>query len=272
MAHIADDFSPEAMTRGIVDNLYAVFVGLLPRLPEGERFPIEGAMGYFTGIPFPMVNGVVRPRFPAESADAGIDAFIEHARRRKVPMLWHVTPGSEPEDLGKRLEARGFQPGGQVPGMAIDLSTVTAEELPPGLTISAVRDEADARHVARLLCQCFGMPSWLQESWERIVLIEGVNDDATFQSYLGWVDGEPVAVSGVAYMAGVAGLYNIGTLAEFRGRGIGRAITLAPIVDARARGYRIGILHASDMGFPVYRNLGFETYCEIQLYAWTDST
>jgi GNAT superfamily N-acetyltransferase len=77
-----------------------------------------------------------------------------------------------------------------------------------------------------------------------------------------------VATSAVYYACGVAGIYMVATLEAYRGRGIGRVITLAPLVDARRRGYRVGILQASQMGLPVYLRLGFERNCDIPWYQW----
>jgi len=68
--------------------------------------------------------------------------------------------------------------------------------------------------------------------------------------------------------AGVAGIYNVGTVPEARGKGIGAAITLAPLLEARSRGYKIAILHASELGYSVYRRLGFQDYCQMNIYVW----
>ena len=45
-------------------------------------------------------------------------------------------------------------------------------------------------------------------------------------------------------------------------------MTLAPLLEARAMGYRIGVLHASEMGLGVYRRLGFQEYCRLGGYVW----
>jgi ribosomal protein S18 acetylase RimI-like enzyme len=269
---VVADVSRETLVTGIVDNLSAVFVDLLTRLPDGERFTVGDATGYFTDIPFPVFNGVVGPRFSTETVDDGIDAFIDHARMRQVPMLWQLTPSSQPENLGVRLEAHGFQRSLLVPGMAIDLGTLTAEDSTPGLSIELVRDPSAVRLAASLLCRCFAMPSWLEEPWLRILSIAGLDDEAMFQTYLARLAGEPVGVSSVGYAAGIAGIYNVGTLEAYRGKGIGRALTRAPLLDAHQRGYRVGILHASETGFPVYRRMGFQQYCEIHYYVWMNDS
>ena len=45
---------------------------------------------------------------------------------------------------------------------------------------------------------------------------------------------------------------NVATMPEARGKGVGAYISSAPLVEARGDGYRVSILHASDLGRPVY--------------------
>ena len=68
--------------------------------------------------------------------------------------------------------------------------------------------------------------------------------------------------------AGVAGIYGVGTIPQARRRGIGWAMTTAPLLEARAMGYQIGTLHSSSMGFGIYQRLGFREYCKLSRYVW----
>ena len=84
--------------------------------------------------------------------------------------------------------------------------------------------------------------------------------------YLGLLDGEPVATAEATVHDGAAGLYNIATRAEFRGRGIGSMLTWRPLSDARNAGCDLAVLQASPDGVPIYRRLGFEPFGQVVEY------
>ena len=70
----------------------------------------------------------------------------------------------------------------------------------------------------------------------------------------------------MAIGSGAAGLYAISTAAPYRGRGFGRAMTIAVLRAARSIGYRIAVLQASDLGYGVYRRLGFRELFQYDVY------
>jgi GNAT superfamily N-acetyltransferase len=84
--------------------------------------------------------------------------------------------------------------------------------------------------------------------------------------WIGRVDGKVVATSRINIGAGVAGLYAISTLAAHRGHGYGRAMTIAALRAARDIGYRIAVLQASDLGYGVYKRLGFRDLFSYGVY------
>ena len=96
----------------------------------------------------------------------------------------------------------------------------------------------------------------------------GLGDEVPWRHYLGWLGDRPVATATLFLGAGVAGVYFVLTVPAARRRGVGAAITLAALRDARALGYRTGVLGASAAGYPLYRRLGFRDYGQIRVFEW----
>jgi ribosomal protein S18 acetylase RimI-like enzyme len=96
--------------------------------------------------------------------------------------------------------------------------------------------------------------------------LAGLGFDLPWSYYIGWLAGKPVACSALLLSSGVAGIYAVATVPKARGRGIGKALTLVPLREACAVGYRIGVLGSTQMGVDVYRQLGFQEYCRFVIY------
>ena len=75
--------------------------------------------------------------------------------------------------------------------------------------------------------------------------------------FVGTLDGEPVASSGVLLLAGVALIVNVATVERARRRGIGEAMTRRAIAHAGSLGYDVAVLGTSDMARSIYDRMGF---------------
>ena len=73
------------------------------------------------------------------------------------------------------------------------------------------------------------------------------------------------------YVTGhVAGIYWVGTLEAWRGKGYGAALTVVAACEGKERGCTVASLQASVMGYPVYERIGFKhdrTYFGFELGA-----
>jgi GNAT superfamily N-acetyltransferase len=116
----------------------------------------------------------------------------------------------------------------------------------------------------------FQVPTELEDTWHEFFAEAACT--RPFRTYLGLWNGEPVATSQLFTSAGVAGIYNVTCLPELRGRGIGTSVVMAPLMTARAMGYRVAILQASSMGYPVYRRIGFQDFGKLSLYLWEQNS
>ncbi len=77
-----------------------------------------------------------------------------------------------------------------------------------------------------------------------------------------------MATASLYIAAGVAGIYFVMTIPKARRQGIGAAITLAALQDAKEIGYSLGVLGSSDLGASVYRRFGFQEAYRIGIYEW----
>jgi GNAT superfamily N-acetyltransferase len=139
--------------------------------------------------------------------------------------------------------------------------------LPAGATLAWVRGRDQMRAAQRMIGRGFGMPPpFVDQMADRLALLGDVVDGPA-RVILARLNGVPVASALTTTIGDVAGIYSVVTLPEARGKGIGTAVTLAVLHDARSRGARMGVLESADMGFPVYTRLGFRNVGDFQLFA-----
>lgn len=275
MSAINLDLSPASMARAIQDNLVACFRMLAG--PLGAVRDEDGITAITTGIPLSPFNGVYRAEFPVDVSPVErrtrMDAALTYLEGTGAPYSWYVMPSSSSRDVTKFLTARGFHRTAASPGMAVDLHALHEDiPVPEGFAVESVRDAAALRAWIHTSDTGFGLPDTFDDLMYAALRTLELNDTVTAQLYLGRVAGDPVATSFSVEAAGVVGLYTITTLPEHRGKGIGAAMTIAPLRVARSHGYRIGILEASSMGFPVYQRLGFQRYITVEHYEPPDAS
>jgi GNAT superfamily N-acetyltransferase len=224
---------------------------------------------FFSGLPFHLANGIVNARFPEDHLEEILDERLQQLAAQQVPMAWLVGPSTRPVDLGSRLQAHGWMPGDEAFGMAIELQTLDESfSQPPSLTIEQIHDAETLRTWLRVMTFGSEIPEEGLALLLELVSKHGFTGDPSVHFYIGRLEDKPVATSLLYLGGGVAGIYNVATLPEFRHQGIGSALTVAPLLQARTWGYRIGTLQSSPMGLHLYRRLGFHEYCTFQAFFW----
>ncbi|MFZ5817211.1 MAG: GNAT family N-acetyltransferase [Bacillota bacterium] len=244
---------------------------LFGRWSRGEVGAGPQGLWYRSPVAHPLMNGVLRCHFRPEEAEEQVERMIDRFRERGVPFWWWTFPGQEPSDLGRLLERHGLVREADLPGMAVSLADLPEPgRLPEGVTVERVGDPAGLARWAEAYGRGFPAPEPVAEAHREAFAELGFA--AGWSHYVALDQGRPVATSALFVQDGVAGLYFVCTLPEARGRGIGRAMVLTPLLAARAAGCRLGILQATAAGRPLYERLGFRECARWPQYLWKGGT
>jgi GNAT superfamily N-acetyltransferase len=268
VSDIVRDVSPASLARANEANL-AEGLAACALAYGGEVRDEPDLLWCGAGLPSSGWNRVSRAQLAPETVDVRIEWVITRAQALGVPFQWNIGLSMRPADLGDALLCHGFTDLGEEPAMGIARAQLPSSlPMPAGVTVERVSDSASLAQWVRTLCAGFGMPTSIVESFVTAMSRDTFGEAAAAHYYLARLRGAPVATAALSHAAGVAGIFAVATIEGARRRGIGAAVTLAPLLDARARGYCVGVLRASELGYPVYAHLGFSEQFRYRTYLW----
>jgi len=253
----------------IEENLFA-YIRLFAKNGVNDFHEDEEVLRFISDINIPSMqsNSIYKLHFNEnQDIDRALSLALKPFRDRKNPLFLTAGPSSNPGKLAPYLKKLGLMHAQTQRGMAMDMDNFNKEpSLPRELTVKEVATVEELRQWLRIYTDGFDYSSKLADfilnSYGDIFL--GAQRPA--RHYIAYYKGKPVATSSLFITGDVAGLYNIVTVPEARRRGIGEALTLIPLIEAKKQGCVLAILQATDIGGRVYRKLGFEEFCALELY------
>lgn len=251
----------------VIDAMSAYQAELNRRVPGFDGLVERDVVLAAIGLPVPRSNSANAARFTPASAESRIDDVIAWFEVRGLPFVWHLGPADQPADLAARLMARGFVliPD-EMPGMVARLDDLPEPELRSGASLETVRDLDTFRRWMDVVVAGFEMPAIMGQTFLKFGGL-GFGPGMP-ELLLGRLDGRPVAAALAAVAGGGVIISNVTTLPDARRTGIGRAITLAAMRHGGDRGAVIAVLQATEMGYGVYRSLGFEEFGRYRTLTW----
>ena len=215
-----------------------------------------------TGQPHPFGN------FALISADAdrsGVEAEIDVLGRLEVPAAVLFVAAVAPE-IEAHLRTRGFEAHAPMPAMAVEIDRLKPTSLPPDCELIQVGIGPQGAVWEEIFAKGYGLPQPVAARFSPNQAGVDPAGEPALQFFMVVRQGRALATSALYLQDGLAGIYCVATLPDERGKGLGAHVTAEPLRRARALGYRVGILQASEDGEPVYQRLGFAPFGSVPLF------
>jgi GNAT superfamily N-acetyltransferase len=222
------------------------------------------------GVERTWVDGVLRTEgaynfigwwdFPAEAVRAVVAREAAYFAAKGVE--WKLFSHDGPPGLEAVLAAAGFAPDEPESFVALDLEAHAPPfDPPPGIEVRLVTDAAGAADLVAVSDAAFGR----SEPW-RLAALSARLDDPTQALFVAYDDGAPVSSGRLELAPGkaFAGLYGGGTIPNYQGRGVYRALVAARAAEARRRGHRYSTVDARETSRPILQRLGFEPLATVR--------
>ncbi len=247
-----------------IEKLEAYWRSLILALPAGEV--LDGApFVCYPKIPLCVINHAADINLKEEKCSDLMKTAEEYFHTRGVShVCFRVTPLTRPRSFSSTLKAAGFKAEDAQSVMVLK-DPATKSELTPNLVIKQVATAKDIDVFDRLMFAIFGMPNEWKDSFDEFTR-ESIQSGWMF--YLGYVGETPVGTCALFSSGSVGGIFNVGTLAEYRKQGIGAALTLHALTDSVAAGNLVHTLQAETGGNAerLYEKLGFRADHKIQFF------
>ena len=219
-----------------------------------------------SSFPHPLFNNIIKSNFTTD-IENHLNTIISNYNENQVPFLWRVWNQDVPRNLGSLLLEKGAVQISDCALMAIDLETYHPMSEPlQVLKIKTIRNPQHAFDFSKCCTSVFKIPIPLSKTISEII----GKQDQNIESFVGYIEGTPVATGTIFYSNGVAGIYNVATLPIFQGKGIGVEMMTTMLLKAKLDDIKTTILHAPAAGISLYEKLGFQNFGEMKQYLFTN--
>jgi GNAT superfamily N-acetyltransferase len=196
-------------------------------------------------------------------ADAD-EVIVAEIARATGPLEWKLYSHDRPADLPERLRAAGLTPEPVETLMVAEIADLDLPVThPAGVRLSAVDDPNGVDAMLRVHDDVFGAGSVHPSTAEAVRTALGMRP-RPIEAVIAWAGDVAVSAGRVEFHEGTdfASLWGGGTLPEWRGRGVFRALVGHRAVLARERGYRYLQVDALPASRSILQRMGFHALAE----------
>lgn len=250
-------FSVDDLAGAIEADLVA-HVATLYQPPAGEVHSGDGYVWFMTGLPSSHHNGILRSPVPHGRFD--LPALLHEFEERSLPLMWwfFTSPRGLSSGAKLTLEDAGFTLESNRPGMAVHLDDLKVSVPREAAEVQRVTDEAMFDRWTEVVTAAFGSPELADGLSNAAFRRIGFSESAPFRHYVCGSGGRALAAVTLTARGDFAGVSNMATVPERRGRGLGSYVLSQALADVGRLGVAVAVLSADDLGARLYKSLGFE--------------
>ncbi len=202
-----------------------------------------------------MGGGDIDDNYVFVYGDANVDLILDLAEAFFGRGAYAISVESDTNDeIEKWLRAEHWIVYEDEPQMLLT-PVPSVDEQSTELTVELVENEEQYEEFMRI-----------SETGRRWVPSLEAATDPKVALFVGYLEGNAVATARLSCLGDLGNIHGVVTDPRFRRKGFGTEMTWAAIAEGRRRGCSSIVLSASDMGFPVYRRMGFHTVCRFRIY------
>jgi ribosomal protein S18 acetylase RimI-like enzyme len=220
-----------------------------------------------SGMNAPVFNSAL---LTSRTGADGFERLFLHAKRhfQSQGLGWVFWICSDLIDRGGRHRARdlmraeGMYQIAQPPGMLAERLTGAASSMAE-LQFRQVRDGSSRFEFAHLSSVIFSLA---MEQAHPVYTAPRLWAGA-MEGWIGYHRGTPVTIASIVLAGGVAGVYSLGTLPDYQGRGFARTLLRHALEDVKQRtGVERTVLQSTRQGMSLYTKLGYRIVTEFDVY------
>ena len=236
---------------------------------DGDLREAPGVSLVFSGLDYSVFNSALlsSPVSAQEGdlADRISTAAAHFALRRTRWSFWmceDMLDRAVRRQSRKLFAARGLRAYTEPPGMLADWLNPPSRPL-PDIEYRRVNDAATRLAFAHITCITFEIPFEItRQIYESETAWKG---DSV--GWLGYVKGTPIATVMTVNTKDTVGVYSVGTIPGWRGRGYAESLLRHVLGDIRARtGIERTILQSSKAGYSLYQKIGYRPVTRFIVY------
>jgi len=259
----------EADARIVNDNLQEAMRFFGRAHPRAEVREYPGVSLVFCGLNYAAFNAAVMggpaPRSGIELRQR-IEIPADHFEKQHLRWSYWFCTDLMAKPLVRQarsmLEGHGLGELTDAPGMIADALAAPARPLPQ-IEVRSVCDPATRSAFAHITSIAFEVPGIIcrdvygaERAW-----------DNSFRGFVAYVDGMAVATTAIVVAAGVAGVYSVGTLPGYRGRGYAEALMRQALDRVRGEtGVERTALQSTRTGYSLYTRMGYRAVTNFTVY------